>query len=125
MAFRKELVQIMIADDSAAIRKALSEIVLKVNHEVIAECENSDETLEKFKSKNPEIVFLDWEMPKVDGLTMLKEMKKINPNAKIIMITAHENMSLIENCIKEGAIAYIIKPFDDEKIYDAISFAME
>lgn len=119
------MVQIMIADDSAAMRMALSETISRSNHELIAECKDSIETLEKFKLLNPDLLFLDWEMPKTDGFTVLKEIKKINPNAKIIMVTAHDDMALIENCIKQGALAYITKPFDSEKILEAISFATE
>jgi len=83
------------------------------------------DTLEKFTSTKPDVLLLDIAMPKKDGMETLIELMKYNPKAKVIMITAHDDMELIENCVKVGALAYITKPFDTDDILQAVSYAFE
>ncbi len=70
-------------------------------------------------------MLLDVAMPKKDGLTVLKEIKKTHTNAKIIIITALEDMTTVQDCVAAGALAYIMKPFDVEKVLQSISFAVQ
>ena len=71
------------------------------------------------------MLLLDIAMPKKDGVETLIQIMKSNPNAKVIMITAHYDMELIENCINIGALAYISKPFSSDDILHSISYALE
>ncbi len=111
----------MIADDSDAIRMVLRDIIAIGKHECVAETANGLETIEQFRKIEPDLVLLDMAMPKKDGLAVLKEMMLIKPNAKVIMITATDNQSVIKQCITEGASAYILKPFNFAGVLDKIT----
>jgi len=115
----------MIADDSETVRSTLRDMLEAGKHKVVAEAVDGIDTLEKFTSTKPDVLLLDIAMPKKDGMETLIELMKYNPKAKVIMITAHDDMELIENCVKVGALAYITKPFDTDDILHAVSYAFE
>jgi len=94
-------------------------------HKVVAEAVDGIDTLEKFDSAKPDVLLLDVAMPKKDGMETLVEIMKYNSKAKVVMITALDDMELIENCIKAGALAYITKPFNTDDILQIISYAFE
>ncbi len=119
------MARIMIVDDSEAIRNLLKDILLVGKHEVVAEAVNGIDAIEKFSTIKPDVVLLDVAMPKKDGLTALKEIKKTNQNAKVIMVTVRDEMDMIQDCVAAGASAYIIKPFDTEDVLKSISFVLD
>ncbi len=119
------MARVMIADDSEPVRLTLRDMVEIGKHKVVAEAVDGLDTLEKFDSIKPDVLFLDIAMPKKDGIETLIELMKSNPKPKVIMITAYDEMELIENCTKAGALAYITKPFNTDDILNAISFAFE
>jgi len=119
------MARVMIADDSEAVRLTLKDIVSVDKHELVAEATDGVETIEKFTASKPDILLLDVAMPKKDGLTVLKEIKKTHPNAKIIMITVHEDMTMVQDCVAAGALAYIMKPFTADDVLKSISFAVK
>ena len=111
----------MIADDSDAIRMVLKDILDIGHHELVAEATNGIETVEKFTATKPDLLLLDMAMPKKDGLSALKEILAATPNAKIVMITASDNLSTMTECINSGAIAYLLKPFNFEDVLKTIT----
>lgn len=113
--------RIMIADDSDAIRLVLKDIIEIGHHEFVAEATNGAEAVEKFNETKPDMLLLDMAMPKKDGLTALKEILATNPNAKIIMITASDNVNTMNECINAGALAYLLKPFNFEEVLKTIT----
>lgn len=113
----------MIADDAPVVRNLLKDILSVTEHELVAEAVDGDDTIEKFDATKPDVLLLDIDMPKKDGLTTLMEIKRMNPNAKVVMVTVHDEMEMIQDCIKAGALTYIIKPFDTKQLMDAILFA--
>ncbi len=115
------MARIMIADDSDSIRMVLRDIVDIGHHELVAEAINGFETVEKFNKTKPDLLLLDMAMPKKDGITALKEILDKNPNAKIIMITASDNISTMTECINAGALAYLLKPFNFEDVLKTIT----
>jgi len=117
------MVRVMIADDAPVIRNLLKDILSVTEHELIAEAVDGDDTIEKFAATKPDVLLLDIDMPKKDGLTTLMEIKRMNPNAKVVMVTVHDEMEMIQDCIKAGALTYIIKPFDTKQLMNAILFA--
>jgi two-component system, chemotaxis family, chemotaxis protein CheY len=119
------MARVMIADDSESVRLTLKDMVEAGKHKVVSEAVDGIDALEKFDSVKPDVLLLDVAMPKKDGLETLIEIIKYNPQAKIVMITAHDDMDLIENCIKVGALAYITKPFNTDEIIKVISYAFE
>jgi two-component system chemotaxis response regulator CheY len=115
----------MIADDSDAVRLVLRDILDIGHHELVAEATNGLEVIEKLSATNPDILLLDVAMPKKDGISVLKEIMSSNPDAKIIMITADENLSTIHQSAESGAQAYIVKPFNFEDVLTAITMALD
>ena len=119
------MARIMIADDSDAIRLVLKDVLEIGHHQVVAVATNGIEAVEKFYSSKPDVVLLDIAMPKKDGLAALKEIIAKDPNAKVIMITASDNLKTINECVSKGALAYILKPFDFEDVLRSVNMALE
>jgi len=119
------MVRVMIADDSDAIRIVLKDIILYGKHELVAEAKDGAEAVEKFVDSKPDVLLLDLVLPEKDGLTILKEIKETNPNAKIIMISVLDNKQMIQDCISAGALTYITKPFGADDVLQSISFAVK
>jgi two-component system, chemotaxis family, chemotaxis protein CheY len=111
----------MVVDDSDAIKMVLKDILKIGNHELVAEASNGIEAVQKYIETNPDIMLLDMAMPKMDGLSALKEIISKRPDAKVIMITASDNQNTIKECITSGAIAYILKPFNFQDVLNTIA----
>ena len=115
------MARIMIADDSDSIRMVLRDILDIGHHELVAEAVNGFETVEKFNETKPDLLLLDMAMPKKDGISALKDILDKNPNAKIIMITASDNLTTMTECINSGALAYLLKPFNFKDVLKTIT----
>ena len=115
------MAKIMIADDSDAIRLVLKDILSIGNHEVVSEAVDGAEAVDFYSKNNPDILLLDLAMPKKDGYTVVKEIMKIDPNAKIILITASDDQKVINQCLEKGATTYISKPFDFNGVLKSIN----
>jgi two-component system chemotaxis response regulator CheY len=113
----------MIAEDSDATRMMLKDIVVTSGHNVVAEAKDGIEAMEKIKRTKPEILLLDYSMPKKHGLDVLREMER--NGTKVIMITVSDEQELIQNCTMLGASAYLVKPFDSDTVLKAISYAVD
>jgi two-component system chemotaxis response regulator CheY len=119
------MARVMITDDSDAIRMVLKDILEIGHHELVAEATNGVEAVEKFNQIKPDLMLLDMAMPKKDGISALKEILAINPDAKIIMITASDNLKTMTDCIEAGALAYLLKPFNFEDVLKTITRVLE
>ncbi len=119
------MARIMVTDDSDAIRMVLKDILEIGHHELVAEATNGMEAVEKFSKTKPDLLLLDLAMPKKDGMSALKEILARNPSAKIIMITASDNLSTMTECINAGALAYLLKPFNFEDVLKTISRTLD
>ncbi len=119
------MAKILIADDSDSIRLVLKEILLIGEHEIVAEACDGAEAVELYQQYNPQILLLDLNMPKKDGLTVINEVIKYDPSAKIILITAGASQKVIDECLEHGAKSYISKPFDFQIILKSITQILE
>jgi two-component system chemotaxis response regulator CheY len=115
------MANIMIADDSDAIRLVLKDILSIGKHTVVAEAVNGDEAVDLFFKTSPDLLLLDLAMPKKDGLTVLKEIIEKDPQAKIVLITASDDQKIINQCLQIGASSYISKPFDFNEVLKQIN----
>ena len=115
------MANIMIADDSDAIRLVLKDILSIGNHVVVAEAINGDEAVELFFNKSPDLLLLDLAMPKKDGLTVLKEIMEKDSHAKVVLITASDDQKIINQCLEIGATSCISKPFDFNSVLKQIN----
>ncbi len=111
----------MIADDSDAIRLVLKDILSIGEHEIVSEAKDGEESVDFYRKQKPDLLLLDLAMPKKDGLTVVKEIMQIDPNAKIILITASDNQKIINQCLESGALSYISKPFDFNGVLKTIT----
>lgn len=114
------MAKILIADDSAFMRKIVRNALEKLGHKDIIEAANGSEALDKYKSDKPDLVLLDIIMPDVGGIDVLRQIFEIDKDAKVIMCTAVGQDAMVEECNGLGAKGYIIKPFDEKKISEAI-----
>ncbi|MBI3623435.1 response regulator [Candidatus Pacearchaeota archaeon] len=119
------MARVMITDDSDSIRMVLRDILDIGHHELVAEATNGFEAVEKFNETKPDLLLLDMAMPKKDGISVLREILNTNPNAKIIMITASDNINTMKECINSGALAYLLKPFNFEDVLKTITNILE
>jgi len=119
------MAKILIADDSEAIRLVLKEILLIGEHEIIAEARDGAEAVELYQQHNPQILLLDLNMPEKDGFTVINEVMKYDPNAKIILISASDQEELIHECLERGVKSHIMKPFDFKTVLKSITEVLE
>lgn len=115
------MARILIVDDAKFMRLTLKNILVKANHEVIAEAENGKEAVQKYNELKPDIVTMDVTMPEMNGLDALKAIKESDSQAKVIMCSAMGQQKMVVEAISAGAKDYIVKPFDDSKVIDAIN----
>lgn len=115
------MARIMISDDSDAIRMVLKDMLTLGDHVVVAEATNGIETVEIFEQIKPDLLLLDIAMPKKDGKAALLDIMTTHPDARVVMITASDNMNAIKECLQRGATTYILKPFDSEELLKVVS----
>ncbi len=119
------MASILIVDDSKYLRLMIKKIVKRHGHEVVSECGDGKEAVENFKKFNPDLVTLDVVMPKQNGLLALKDIMTINPNARVVIVTALGHEPLIRQALKLGAKDFVIKPFKVEQLVQAIEGALK
>ncbi|RBP70131.1 two-component system chemotaxis response regulator CheY [Alkalibaculum bacchi] len=117
--------RILIVDDAIFMRMKLKDILEKGGYEVVAEAQNGVEAVEKFKTENPDLVTMDITMPEMDGIAALKSIKEVNPNAKVIMCSAMGQQSMVMDAIRAGALDFIVKPFDNDRVIQSIDKALQ
>ena len=115
----------MIVDDAMFMRNMIGDIFqgkkfADKEYEVVAEAENGIEAVEKYKEHNPDIVTMDIVMPEMTGIEALKEIMKIDEDAKVIMCSALGQDSLVMEALDSGAKDFIVKPFQPEKVLDVV-----
>ncbi|MDY0235522.1 MAG: response regulator [Gudongella sp.] len=113
--------RVLIVDDAIFMRMKLRDILEKGGFEVVAEGQNGLEAVDKYKTEMPDIVTLDITMPEMDGITALKEIKIIDPAAKVIMCSAMGQQSMVMDAIQAGASDFIVKPFESERVLQSVN----
>ncbi|HDL60322.1 MAG TPA: response regulator [candidate division WOR-3 bacterium] len=115
------MVKVLVVDDAAFMRMLVKKILLQAGHQVVGEAGNGKEAIEKYEKLRPDLVTMDIVMPEMDGINAVKEIMKIDPNAKIIMITAVGQEAKVMEALKSGAKGYIVKPFQAPKVIEEIN----
>ena len=113
--------KILVVDDAKFMRMMVSNIIVEMGHEVIAEGSNGEEAVELYKKHHPDIVMMDITMPTKDGLQAVKEIIAFDASAKVIMCSAMGQQAMVMDAIKSGAKNFIVKPFQKENIEKAIN----
>ncbi len=117
--------KILIVDDAAFMRMMIKDILTKNGYEVVGEAQDGAQAVEKYKELSPDLVTMDITMPEMDGITALKEIKKMTPDAKIIMCSAMGQQAMVIDAIQAGAKDFIVKPFQSERVIEAIQKALD
>ena len=112
--------RILIVDDAAFMRMMIKDILTKNGYEIVGEAENGLRAIEKYKELIPDLVIMDITMPEVDGIQAVREIKKINSDAKIIMCSAMGQQAMVIESIQAGAKDFIVKPFQAERVVEAV-----
>ncbi|MBF0298995.1 MAG: response regulator [Oligoflexia bacterium] len=115
---------ILIADDAPIIRLMLKDIITPLGYQIVAEAANGEEAIQKYKEFKPDLVTMDIIMPIKNGIEALSEILKLNPKAKVLMISAIDQKEYLTKAIKIGATDYIVKPFEEAKVQIAIKKAL-
>ena len=113
--------RILIVDDAAFMRMMIKDILSKNGYQVVGEAADGVQAIEKYKEFTPDLVTMDITMPEMDGITALKEIKKLNPNVKIIMCSAMGQQAMVIDAIQAGAKDFIVKPFQADRVLEAIA----
>ncbi|MFZ2958685.1 MAG: response regulator [Candidatus Ozemobacteraceae bacterium] len=112
--------RIMIVDDAAVMRVVLKQLLCKNGYEIAVEAASGADAVEKYPLVKPDLVTMDITMPDMDGITAVREILKIDPQAKIIMCSAIGTMEGVKAAIMAGAKNFLVKPLQPEKVLATI-----
>ncbi|HLQ98641.1 MAG TPA: response regulator [Candidatus Dormibacteraeota bacterium] len=117
--------KVLIVDDAAFMRMMIKDILTKNGFDVVGEAADGAQAVEKFKELTPDLVTMDITMPEMDGIAALKEIKQIDPHSIVIMCSAMGQQAMVIDAIQAGAKDFIVKPFQAERVLEAINKAIE
>lgn len=112
--------KVLIVDDAAFMRMMIKDILSKNGYEVAGEADNGLKAVEKYKELNPDLVLMDITMPEMNGIDAVKNIKAIDPGAKVIMCSAMGQQAMVIESIQAGARDFIVKPFQADRVLAAI-----
>ena len=115
---------ILVVDDAAFMRMMIKDILTKDGFNVVGEAENGQIAVQKYKELNPDLVTMDIKMPEMDGIQALKSIRETNPNAKVVMCSAMGQQAMVIEAIQAGAKDFIVKPFQTNRVLEAVSKAL-
>ncbi|MDA8335198.1 MAG: response regulator [Peptococcaceae bacterium] len=116
--------RILVVDDAAFMRMMIKNILTKNGFEVVGEAENGGTAVKMFHELKPDLITMDITMPEMDGIEGVKEIRKSDPQAKIIMVSAMGQQAMVMEAIQAGAKDFIVKPFQQDRIIQAIERVM-
>ena len=111
---------ILICDDAAFMRMMIKDILTKNGYEIAGEAENGAKAVEKYNETKPDLVLMDITMPEMDGIQALKKIKEKDPAATVIMCSAMGQQAMVIEAIQSGAKDFIVKPFQAERVLEAV-----
>ena len=116
--------RVLVVDDAAFMRMMVKDILTKNGYEVVGEAENGMKAVEKYKDLHPDLTTMDITMPEMDGSSAVKAIRKIDPNAKIVMCSAMGQQAMVIEAIQAGARDFIVKPFQADRVLEAVKKAI-
>jgi two-component system chemotaxis response regulator CheY len=111
---------ILICDDAAFMRMMIKDILTKNGYNVVGEAENGVKAIEAYQEFSPDLVLMDITMPEMDGIDALKGIREKDPNACVIMCSAMGQQAMVIEAIQSGAKDFIVKPFQAERVLEAV-----
>jgi two-component system chemotaxis response regulator CheY len=125
-SFRRVIMgkRVLIVDDAAFMRMMIKDILAKNGYEIAGEAENGLVAIDKYKEVHPDLVTMDITMPEMDGIAAVKEIVAFDPKARVIMCSAMGQQAMVIDAIQAGAKDFIVKPFQPERVLEAVSKAI-
>ncbi|MBR4753767.1 MAG: response regulator [Lachnospiraceae bacterium] len=114
------MAKILIVDDAAFMRMMIKDVITKNGFEVAGEAVNGMDAVDKYNELKPDLVLMDITMPEMDGIQALKKIKEGDGDAKVIMCSAMGQQAMVIEAIQSGAKDFIVKPFQPERILEAV-----
>ena len=111
---------ILICDDAAFMRMMIKDILTKNGYNVAGEAENGAKAVEKYSDVKPDLVLMDITMPEMDGIQALKKIKEVDGGANVIMCSAMGQQAMVIEAIQNGAKDFIVKPFQADRVLEAV-----
>lgn len=111
---------VLIVDDAVFMRNTLKMMLERNDFQVVGQAEDGEEAVSEYLKLQPDIVTMDITMPKMSGLDALIKIKEANPAAKVVMITAMGNEIMVKEAILNGAVNFIVKPFQESKVVEVL-----
>ena len=111
---------VLICDDAAFMRMMIKDILTKNGYNVVGEAENGVKAVEKYNETKPDLVLMDITMPEMDGIQALKKIKEIDAGALVIMCSAMGQQAMVIESIQSGAKDFIVKPFQADRVLEAV-----
>lgn len=115
------MLSLMIVDDSTIIRRKIERCNNSEKFQVVASAANGAEAVELFKQKKPQIVTMDLTMPEMDGIACIQQLMALEPDLRILVISALSDKATGIDALKKGARGFLCKPFTDEQLLEALT----
>jgi two-component system chemotaxis response regulator CheY len=115
---------ILICDDATFMRMLIKDILIKNGYNIAGEAENGLKAIDKYIETKPDLVMMDITMPDMDGIQALKKIKATDPNANVIMCSAMGQQAMVIESIQSGAKDFIVKPFQQDRVLEAVKKAI-
>ncbi|MDR3120564.1 MAG: response regulator [Clostridiales bacterium] len=116
--------KILIVDDATFMRMMIRDILVANGYEIAGEAENGIQAVSMFKRTAPDLVLMDITMPEMDGIRAVKEIMKADQTARIVMVSAMGQQAMVIQSIQSGALDFVVKPFQPDRVVDAIDKAL-
>lgn len=117
--------RVLICDDAAIMRLAIKDVLTRNGYEIVGEACNGREAVMLYDSLKPDLVFMDITMPEQDGVSALKEIKKADPSARVVMCASLGQQSLVMEAMLSGAAEFIIKPVSGARLLEIAKQALK
>jgi two-component system, chemotaxis family, chemotaxis protein CheY len=118
------MARVLVVDDAAFMRKMVSDALAKGGHEVVGEAGNGVEAIARYQELKPDLMTLDITMPEKDGLAALADIMGVDPSARVVMCSALGQESKVLEAIKLGAKDFVVKPFQPDRVIEAVDKAL-
>lgn len=112
--------RVLVCDDSLLMRRMVAETLIEAGWELAGEAANGQQAIEQFRESRPDVVTMDVVMPEFDGIFGLTGIREIDPDAKVVIVSALNQTRLITDAIRKGAYDFIAKPFMPEQLQDTV-----
>jgi len=117
------MARVLIAEDHAPVRWLISELVTISGHEVVSEASNGLEALTSYLTTKPDLIIVDYQMPCMDGISLIEEVMKFDPSVKVIMCSANIIPSELQSRLNKS-IPFVSKPFDNDKFMNMLQVVL-